>query len=223
MRANSVVLRRAQKSTGVAYQAWLVDLDGTLYRQFWVRMAMAGELLVRGRSAIPLLRKFRRAQEELRRGAEIIEGAADPFQLQIRRTAEQLGLEGAHVERVVVDWMIERPALWLGLFRRRGLLAEIERFHKEGGKTALVSDYPATAKLRALGAEDLFDEIVASGEPDGPKRLKPCPDGFLLAAQRLGVLPAECLVLGDRDDADGEAARRAGMAFRKIGGFFASR
>jgi beta-phosphoglucomutase-like phosphatase (HAD superfamily) len=38
----------------------------------------------------------------------------------------------------------------------------------------------------------------------------------LLAAERLEVEPAACLVIGDRDDADGEAARAAGMAFRHI-------
>jgi FMN phosphatase YigB (HAD superfamily) len=198
-----------------------VDLDGTLYRQFWLRLAMVGDLMVRGRSVAPLLRAFRRAQERLR--LEQQEDADDPFQRQIRHTAEQLGVEPAHVERVVVDWMIERPALWLTLFRRRGLLVAIKQFREAGGKTALVSDYPAAAKLKALQAADLFDEVVASGEPGGPRRLKPNPDGFLQAAQRLGVLPSECLVLGDRLDADGEAARRAGMAFRRIGGFVISR
>jgi beta-phosphoglucomutase-like phosphatase (HAD superfamily) len=39
----------------------------------------------------------------------------------------------------------------------------------------------------------------------------------LQAASELGISPEECLVLGDRQDADGEAARRAGMAFRLIG------
>jgi HAD superfamily hydrolase (TIGR01549 family) len=198
------------------YVAWLIDLDGTLYRQMWVRMAMAGELLVRGRNVVPLLRAFRRAQEELRRDWET-ELDSDPFQHQIEITARRLGSSAADVERVVRDWMIERPAVWLRLFRRRGLLAEIVRFRERGGRTALVSDYPATAKLAALGAAELFDEVVASGEPGGPRRLKPAPDGFLLAAQRLGVAHEECLVVGDRDDADGEAATRAGMAFRKVG------
>jgi HAD superfamily hydrolase (TIGR01549 family) len=62
----------------------------------------------------------------------------------------------------------------------------------------------------------LFDVVIASGEPSGPPRLKPAPDGYLLAAERLGVVPAGCLVIGDRDDTDGEAARRAGMAFRRV-------
>jgi HAD superfamily hydrolase (TIGR01549 family) len=112
--------------------------------------------------------------------------------------------------------MIERPGRWLAAFRRRALLAEIEAFRSAGGRTALVSDYPARRKLEALGASALFDAVVASGEPGGPRRLKPHPDGYLRAAELLEVEPVSCLVIGDRDDADGEAARAAGMAFRRI-------
>jgi HAD superfamily hydrolase (TIGR01549 family) len=92
----------------------------------------------------------------------------------------------------------------------------VSEFRTAGGKTALVSDYPATGKLRALGALELFDLVVSNGEPGGPSRLKPHPEGYLSAAERLGVEPAHCLVIGDRDDADGQAARNAGMAVHII-------
>jgi beta-phosphoglucomutase-like phosphatase (HAD superfamily) len=58
--------------------------------------------------------------------------------------------------------------------------------------------------------------VIANGEPGGPERLKPHPDGYLLAAALLGVSSEQCLVIGDRDDADGVAARHAKMAFRLI-------
>ncbi len=72
-------------------------------------------------------------------------------------------------------------------------------------------------KLEALGATPLFEVIVASGEPDGPRRLKPHPNGVLRAAAALGIEPSRCLVIGDRPDADGLAASAAGMAFRLVG------
>jgi HAD superfamily hydrolase (TIGR01509 family) len=62
----------------------------------------------------------------------------------------------------------------------------------------------------------LFDRVVACGEPGGPNKLKPAPDGFLLAAKVLGVEPNRCLVIGDRTDADGAAAKASGMEFRLI-------
>ena len=193
--------------------AWLVDLDGTLYAQAPVQLAMAAELSLLGWGSLRVLRRFRREQEELRK----LDLEGDPFTLQVERTAAALGEASSSVEASVRDWMIERPAKWLSLFRRRSLLAEIAGFRARGGRTALVSDYPARRKLAALGATALFDVVVASGEPHGPTRLKPHPNGVLSAAEALGVEPARCLVIGDRPDADGLAARAAGMAFRRVG------
>jgi len=193
-------------------KAWLVDLDGTLYAPGPVKFMLAAELIVGGWSAAAVLRRFRAEHEHVRKLG--LEG--DPFALQIERTAEALGRSAGDVEEHVRHWMIERPGRWLSAFRRQALLAEIDAFRSAGGRTALVSDYPAKRKLEALGASALFDTVVASGEPGGPRRLKPHPDGLLRAAAALEVEPSACLVIGDRDDADGEAARAAGMAFRWI-------
>ena len=203
--------------TAVRYEAWLVDLDGTLYAPGPVKLAMAAELLLSGWGAIGTLRRFRLEHERLRReqdGADPPSG--DPFAAQLRRTADALSLELSAVEDCVREWMFERPGKWLRPVRRSALLNEIADFRAAGGRTAVVSDYPARHKLRALGAESLFDVVVASGEPDGPSRLKPDPEGYLRAAERLGVPPQRCLVIGDRDDADGAAAAAAKMAFRHV-------
>lgn len=197
------------------HKAWLVDLDGTLYRATYVRMAMAAQLAMGHWRAVPVLRAFRRELEDLR--CQEHDCGVSPFQLQIERAAKRLGQPPESVEALVAEWMVRRPGRWLHWFRRRGLLAEIERFRDAGGRTALVSDYPAREKLAALGASHLFEHVIASGDSDGLRRLKPWPDGYLLAAQCLGVEPRDCIVLGDRADTDGEAARSAGMDFRKVG------
>lgn len=202
------------------YDAWLVDLDGTLYTQRWVRLVMAAELLLLGWSALPTLRRFRHEQEaqreELTLGKALATSHANPFAAQLARTADALGRPVAEVELIVQDWMFARPGKWIRRFPNTRLLAEIRAFRAQGGKTALVSDYPAERKLAALGVRELFDVIVASGEEHGPQRLKPDPEGFLRAAELLGVPPDKCLVIGDRDDADGAAARAGKMSFRLV-------
>jgi HAD superfamily hydrolase (TIGR01509 family) len=200
-------------------RAWLCDLDGTLYHAGGVKWWMAAELLVLGPQHIPLLRAFRHAHEALR--AEQVQNpelefAPSPFEEQLRRVLAP-GQSDERTRRVVLDWMVHRPGKWLRRALRQTLVQEITSFRAAGGITAIVSDYPAQRKLEAMGLLQHFDVVVANGEHQAVRRLKPAPDGFLQAASELGVPPADCLVLGDRDDADGEAARRAGMPFRLIG------
>lgn len=194
-----------------AYSAWLIDLDGTLYRQQPVRSVMALQVAALGQSVIPVIREFRREHERLHE--ETLPAGSNPFELQIERTAERLGVNRDEVREIVDAWMFSRPLRWLRMFRRRSLLARIQEFRTQGGKTAVVSDYPASRKLAAMGVASQFDAIVATGEPGGPHQLKPSPVGFLMAATALQVEPQQCLVIGDRADVDGEAARRAEMRF----------
>jgi beta-phosphoglucomutase family hydrolase len=61
--------------------------------------------------------------------------------------------------------------------------------------------------LTALGLLDKFDVLVCA---EDYKHGKPAPDGFLLAAQKLGAAPEHCLVFEDTDLGI-QAATAAGM------------
>lgn len=84
-----------------------------------------------------------------------------------------------------------------------------------GIKLVLLSDYGfAKEKLQALGlSPTLFDWVISAPELGG---LKPAPELMRIITERMGVAPQECLVIGDRDDTDGEMARRTGAQFRKV-------
>jgi HAD superfamily hydrolase (TIGR01509 family) len=196
------------------HDAWLVDLDGTLYQAMPLKLAMAAYLLVAGPQALKIIARFRKEHETIREQGLVC--SPSPFAEQLARTAAALKLPLAEVEPIIQKYMFERPLPWLPRFKRKDLIEEITAFRNNGGRTAIVSDYPAQKKLAALGLTDLFDRVVASGEPGGPSKLKPSPDGYLLAAEVLGVEPSRCLVIGDRSDADGAAAIASGMEFRLI-------
>jgi HAD superfamily hydrolase (TIGR01509 family) len=69
-----------------------------------------------------------------------------------------------------------------------------------------------TASLETLKLLDRFETLVCAGEY---AKSKPDPEAFLLAASRLGVAPAQCLVF--EDTAMGiQAAAAAGMASVKV-------
>jgi len=91
-----------------------------------------------------------------------------------------------------------------------GAVTLVRRLRESGTKTAVVSSAPrrnVETLLDALGLSDAFDALVAEEDVE---RGKPDPQGYLLAADRLGERPEDCVVI---EDAPGgvEAAKRAGM------------
>lgn len=68
------------------------------------------------------------------------------------------------------------------------------------------------ASLTTLGILDKFDTLVCAGDYTNSK---PHPEPFLLAAQRLCVAPADCLVFEDTEMGV-QAATAAGMASVKV-------
>ena len=71
----------------------------------------------------------------------------------------------------------------------------------------------APAIMERVGLTAHVDELVHGGDT---MHGKPDPEGFLLAARRLGVDPLACLVIEDAP-AGLEAAHRAGMAYLAVG------
>jgi len=68
------------------------------------------------------------------------------------------------------------------------------------------------ASLQVLNLSDRFQTLVCAGDYE---RGKPDPEAFLMAAEKLGVKPGECLVFEDTDMGI-EAATAAGMASVKV-------
>ena len=98
-----------------------------------------------------------------------------------------------------------------------GVSALLTRLKDANMPMALVTDgLPKMqhAKITALGLGHWFRVIILPWELDAPK---PKPDGFRVAAAALGVAETDCLIVGDRSDKDGAAARAMGSAFIKIG------
>ncbi len=68
------------------------------------------------------------------------------------------------------------------------------------------------SSLTALNLLDRFETLVCAGDY---RKGKPDPEAFLLAAERLGVIPESCLVFEDADLGI-QAATAAGMASVKV-------
>jgi phosphoglycolate phosphatase/putative hydrolase of the HAD superfamily len=190
-------------------RAVIFDVDGTLYDLKMVQRIMLFRLarfyIVRPWRCydVFILYKFRRNREEMS-----VQGIRNIEREQFSRVAAKTGASETRVRSVVGQWIIEAPLPFLRRCRYEGVDEFFGVLRKSGVRVAAMSDYPATAKIAALGLK--ADAIVSAVDPS-VDRFKPDPAGFLTAARMLAVEPKDVLVIGDRMDRDGIAAERAGM------------
>jgi len=85
------------------------------------------------------------------------------------------------------------------------LLTKLDRYLK--AVVSQGSEEKIHMMLSRLDVVHYFDELISAKEVGRPK---PAPDGYLYAAEKLGVQPSECLVLEDSEPGV-KSAKAAGM------------
>jgi HAD superfamily hydrolase (TIGR01549 family) len=101
-----------------------------------------------------------------------------------------------------------RPEDFLG--RDEGLRAVLTELRKRCRLAVVTNNSSEMARrtLVAIGIEDLFEHVLTIQDLG---LVKPHPDIYRGAAERLGVPPGECMSVGDRPAVDLEPAAEAGM------------
>jgi phosphoglycolate phosphatase len=188
------------------------DVDGTLYDQRQLRLGMLRQLIVhtwqtRSLDTLLILRTFRRVREALGE-LDDDQAGADFMTLQYAQTASRHGTTPATVRALTDEWMEQRPLPLLAACRYAQVAEVFAGLRAAGKRIAAFSDYPAVAKLAALG---LQTDLVVCATDAGIARLKPDPAGLLAILRQTGVAPGRALMIGDRFDRDASAAERAGM------------
>ena len=201
------------------YRALIFDVDGTLYSSKPVQRGMllriAGAHLLRpftGRRLVRGLMAYRRAQEALR-GHEPV---ADLARVQLEHGASESGVSVEELRGWVEHWMETAPLALVAAARRDGIRELLEAARAQGQVLGVVSDYPAQAKLDALGLGQHFDQVGWAQQPD-VGCFKPAPRALERMCERLGVGVQEALYIGDRVEVDAAAAASAGMECAILG------
>ena len=83
-----------------------------------------------------------------------------------------------------------------------------QRLRQQGKKIGIFSDYPARDKLAALGLD--ADVMVCASDADVGV-LKPHPRGLHVLMSRAATNPSQTILIGDRPERDGLAARAANV------------
>jgi phosphoglycolate phosphatase/putative hydrolase of the HAD superfamily len=152
------------------------------------------------------LHAYRLGQEALRRQRT----DTDIARMQIRWAADKCRDNDEFVESCVRRWMQEVPLRYLSAFVQDGLPDFLRTAKSFGLQLAVCSDYPADAKLRAMGLNGFFDAVVCAQDAD-VQAFKPNPRMIAVALTKLGVRPEQAVFVGDRADVDAEAACQAGI------------
>jgi putative hydrolase of the HAD superfamily len=125
----------------------------------------------------------------------------------IAETAAAMGHSPNAVRELVTEWVEQRPLRHLVNCRYRALPELFAGLRRKGKLIGILSDYPAKAKLVALGLT--ADHVVSAGD-ERVGLLKPHPRGLETLIATAGVKPPETVFIGDRAERDGLVARRAG-------------
>lgn len=128
--------------------------------------------------------------------AILVEALGDGFPLEAVRDRERLYLDGYIKDH--------------GAPIKPGLLELLDFLDEQGLPKAVGSSSRRRTVERMVSSAGLSSRFSALAGGDEVLHGKPAPDIFLLAAQRLGVPAAECLVLEDSEPG-AQAARAAGM------------
>ncbi|MBX9634847.1 MAG: HAD family hydrolase [Magnetospirillum sp.] len=196
--------------------AVVFDVDGTLYRQGPLRLRMAAELAL-AIAANPWRWRVAQMLSAYRKAVEGLAGVAAPDGLEAARltlASARCGAPPKLIAEMVEEWMGRRPLRHLPACRRDGTVEFFAQLRMRGLRLGALSEYPATAKLSALG---LVVDIAAHAADPAINCGKPDPVGLEWVCRSLGTAPGRCLMIGDRDDRDGAMARAAGARFLLVG------
>lgn len=192
-------------------QAYIFDLDGTLYSQKKMHIMMAEELIryyaihLNRIKDIYYIWKFRKLREY-----------RDNKQISINELIGKMSSSEDKIKNIygVIDrWMFKEPLKLIKSCAYKGVINYIRKEKDKGKIIVIYSDYPVKDKLDALG---ICADMEVCSEDDNIKELKPSSKAMNYIMDRLNADASSVVYVGDRDEKDGESARLSGVVYYDI-------
>ncbi len=181
------------------------DLDGTLYPkrglywQLW-KLFVSQALEGHARSAGQELHQLRHFHRQFSRRMGNTQVCREIF----------ADLDRPAVQNLEFKWLSQALQ---NLRPTSAVMNRLNFFHGNGIRQVVLSNFRADYKVHALSLEPFFEKIWSCEEME---ELKPSPLPFQIIQRFHGILPSQHLHIGDREDTDGDGARRAGCHYRDV-------
>lgn len=193
-------------------KGYILDLDGTLYKQKPVRLSMFGKLLKYYLLHISKWRQlyglslFRRLREKQSSQGMLLDE-------QIEYASAKAGIDKTELDKCIRYWMFEYPLFLIDKYKNEELLAFIQTEQEMGKIIIVYSDYPVEQKLECLNVKP--DYIFYPGL-NGVKEMKPSYTTMEHILKTVNLNPEDILYIGDRMDRDGESAKLLNISFMLV-------
>lgn len=196
------------------FKLFIFDLDGTLYDQGKLRQRLIKNLILRfitfriKTTDLKIINTFRRQREEHKgHASKTLE--VDQYHW----CAEELKLPVEKVENRIKEFMHIWPLRYLLACRYPNIDKVFTVLKEQGTAIAVYSDYPISKKINALELE--ADALFCSTDND-IQQFKPSGSAIDLICKQMKISKDETILVGDREDTDGESARQAEVSFLKV-------
>lgn len=195
-------------------KAVLFDVDGTIYSSLKMRICIALHMCIhilmhpKDIKIIKIISTFRKEREK--RAGQYFGDKESLESLQYQWAAEVLRIPADEVRMVIAMWMYTVPLRYMRYSAYVDIFAVLDTLKQKGVKVAMVSDYPVTEKLKAIG---IAVDVEVSALDADVNALKPSTRSYEKAIQVLGMKNSDCWIVGDREDRDGAVAQSLGIPY----------
>lgn len=201
------------------YKLIVLDMDGTLYYQRGMQILMCLEMgafavmhpfSLWKLKTISVFRKIRESWEFTTESDGTELGERSLLERQYELTAGEIDRSEEDVQRIIEEWMFERPLKYLCYTADTKLLAWVGKWKRAGKKVVVYSDYPVRRKCEILKVE--ADALFSSDEMNIGE-MKPSVKALEVICGEFGIEPNDILVVGDRMSKDGKMAETFGCEY----------
>lgn len=193
------------------YKLYICDMDGTLYYQRKLQLAMVHKLLCYAIAnphniwkcyAIYLFRK-EREKDLIIHG---IDGNENIDERIYKKLSLRLNKNVSLIEDVIKEWIYCIPIQYIAACKDIRLIDFLNNSKTNGKKVVILSDYQACEKVKVL---NINTDAIYAATDENIKQLKPSTKGIEVILQDIPVDKKDILIIGDRFSKDAQMAIKA--------------